>query len=162
MNADQTVTTDKNGVYQFTKVPTHFVVDGTDQLAYYRICAAVPAGYALSGCAGASPLLPDGGSFCPAPILRRMLSIFYVILCNDLRLIIFPQKGTRISKTRFSLCGHRRNAPADAGGLRPLRLRGLRNLPEISRSSRISQRWCCQQRTGRCWSWWERPCPRSS
>jgi len=51
-----------------------------------RFLPAVPAGYALSGCAGASPLLPDGGSFCPAPILRRMLSIFYVILCNDLRL----------------------------------------------------------------------------
>jgi hypothetical protein len=48
MNADQTVTTDKNGVYQFAKVPTHFVVDGTDQLAYYRIRAAVPAGYAVT------------------------------------------------------------------------------------------------------------------
>lgn len=126
----------------------------------------------FAGCAGRDmpcPAVPEhrrccqtAGSFCPAPILRRMLSIFYVILCNDLRLIIFPQKGTQISKTRFSLCGHRRNAPADAGGLCPLRLRGLRNLPEISRSSRISQRWCRQQRTGRCWSWWERPCPRSS
>ena len=43
-----TVQTDAKGVYQFAKVPTHFVVDGTDQLAYYRIRAAVPAGYAVT------------------------------------------------------------------------------------------------------------------
>ena len=48
MNNDMTVKTDAKGVYQFAKVPTHFVVDGTDQLAYYRIRAAVPAGYAVT------------------------------------------------------------------------------------------------------------------
>lgn len=48
MNNDMTVKTDAEGVYQFAKVPTHFVVDGTDQLAYYRIRADVPAGYAVT------------------------------------------------------------------------------------------------------------------
>ena len=48
MNNDIIVKTDAKGVYQFAKVPTHFVVDGTDQLAYYRIRAAVPAGYAVT------------------------------------------------------------------------------------------------------------------
>ena len=48
MGADKTVTTDKDGVYQFTKVPTHFVVGGKDQLAYYRIRADVPEGYAVT------------------------------------------------------------------------------------------------------------------
>lgn len=48
MGADETVTTDKDGVYQFTKVPTHFVIGGVDQLAYYRIRADVPEGYAVT------------------------------------------------------------------------------------------------------------------
>ncbi|MFR7471956.1 MAG: SdrD B-like domain-containing protein, partial [Ruminococcus sp.] len=47
-DSDRTATTNKNGIYTFANVPTHLIVGTTDCLAYYRICAKLPNGYAVT------------------------------------------------------------------------------------------------------------------